>query len=172
MISKVHDDKSMKREDNHHKYSEKVTCVKWKDSYSTVLLESIIDSTDDFSSLQRHEKDISFKTSFLCPQRVKRCNKEMERVDLMGQLTSTYRLDRRSKTRYYLHLSFDLWDMALLNSHIVYGKLTQKKPSHLDFQVTEAKSIIGNYKNWRRNQQIFTMSAILFLRKHNRISLS
>ena len=73
----------------------------------------------------------------------------------MGQLTSTYRLDRRSKTRYYLHLSFDLWNMALLNSHIVYGKLTQRKSSHLDFQVTEAKSIIGNYNNWRRNPQIF-----------------
>ena len=89
MISKVHDDKSMKREDIHHKYSEKVTYVKWKGSCGTVLLESIIDSTDGFSSLQRHEKDISFKTSFPCPQLVKRCNKEMEGVDLMGQLTST-----------------------------------------------------------------------------------
>ena len=73
----------------------------------------------------------------------------------MNQLTSTYNLDRRSKTRYYLPFFFDLWDMALFNAYIVYGKLTQKKLSHLDFQVIVVKSLIGNYTNWRRNPQTF-----------------
>ena len=43
--------------------------------------------------------------------------------------------------------------MALVNAYIAYGKLTQKKLSHLDFQVILAKSLIGNYKNRRRNPQ-------------------
>ena len=73
----------------------------------------------------------------------------------MYKLTSTYPLDRRSKSRYYLYLFFDLWDMALVNVYIVYGKLTQSKFPHLNFQVTVAKSLIGNYNNRKRNPQIF-----------------
>ena len=62
----------------------------------------------------------------------------------MDQLTSTYHLDRRSETRHYLCFFFNLWVMALVNACIVYGKLTQKKLSHLDFQVIEAKNLICN----------------------------
>ena len=41
----------------------------------------------------------------------------------MDQLSPTSCLDRRSKTRYYLRLFFDLWDMGLFDVYIVYGKL-------------------------------------------------
>ena len=67
---------------------------------------------------------MSSKTTFPCPQLVKRYEKKMGGVDLMDQLTSTYRLDRRSKNRYYLRLFFDLRDMALVNAYILFGKLT------------------------------------------------
>ena len=43
--------------------------------------------------------------------------------------------------------------MASLNGYFVYGKLTQKEFSYLDFQVTLVKSLTDNYNNWRRNQQ-------------------
>ena len=89
----------------------------------------------------------------------------------MDQLTSTYRLDRRSKTRYYLPLFFDLWDMALVNGYIVYGKLTQKKLPHLDFQVIVAKILIGNYNNRGRSPETFRTTNHV-LRKHHPIRLS
>ena len=76
---------------------------------------------------------MSCKTLFPCPQLVKRCNKGMGRVDPLDQLTSTYCVDKSSKTRCYLHLFFDLWNMALVNAYIVYGKLTQNKLFYLSF---------------------------------------
>ena len=156
MMPKLPDDKSMKQGDNHYQYSEKVICIKWKDNHYIVLLGSNIDVADDCSSVQRYEKEMSSKNSLPSPQLVKRCKKEMEGVDFMDQLTSTYRLDRRSKTWYCLRLFFDLWDMASLIANFVYGKLTQKKFSHLDFQVTLVKSLISNYNNKGRNPQTFT----------------
>ena len=76
-------------------------------------------------------------------------------VDLMDQLTPTSCLERRSKTRYYLRLFFDLWDMGLVDAYIVYGKLKQTKLSHLDFQVIMVKSLIGNCNNRITNPQTF-----------------
>ena len=79
----------------------------------------------------------------------------MRGVDHIDHLTSTCRLERRSKTRYYRRPFFDLWDMALVNAYMVYGELTLKKLAHLDFQVIVAKSLIGNYNNQRGNPQKF-----------------
>ena len=114
-----------------------------------------MDGEDDCSSTQRREKGMSSKTSFPCHQFIKGYNKGMRGVDHIDHLTSTCRLERRSKTRYYLLPFFDLWDMALVNAYIVYGELTLKKLSHLDFQVILAKSLIGNYNNQRRNPEKF-----------------
>ena len=41
--------------------------------------------------------------------------------------------------------------MALVNSYIVYSKLTQNKLSHNDFNVAVAKCLIGNYNSRKRN---------------------
>ena len=95
-------------------------------------------------SVQKREKSMCSKTLFPSPQLGKRYNKEMGGVDLMDQFTYTYCLDRSSKTRRYLCLFFNLWVKALVNTYIVYGKLTQKKLSQRNFQVIGAKSLIGN----------------------------
>ena len=89
MMSKRPNDKSMKQVEIYYQYTEKVVCVKWKDNRGVVLLGSNIDGADDCFSVQRREKSTSSKTSFPCPQFVKRYNKGMGRVDLMDQLTST-----------------------------------------------------------------------------------
>ena len=73
--------------DIHYQYSEKVICIKWKDNRDIVLLESNVDGADDCSSVQRCEKGMSSKTSYPCPQLVKKYNKGMGGVDLMDQLT-------------------------------------------------------------------------------------
>ena len=47
-------------------------------------------------------------------------------VDLMDQLKPAYQLDQKSMFRFYLRLFFDLFDVALVNSFIVYKKLENK----------------------------------------------
>ena len=72
MMPKLPDDKSMKRNYIHYQYSKKVIFVKWKDNRGIVLLGSNIDGAGDCSSVQRREKSLSSKTSFLCSQLVKK----------------------------------------------------------------------------------------------------
>ena len=109
MMPNLPDHKSMKGGDIHYQYSEKVIYVKWKDNRGVVLLGSNIDGAYDYSTKQRREKGMSSKTSFPCPHSVKGYNKGRGGVDLLNSLTSTCRLDRRSKNRYCLRLFFDLW---------------------------------------------------------------
>ena len=104
-MPKLPDDKNMKRGDIHYQHFKKMICIKRKVNLGVVFLGSNNDAADDCSSVQRREKGMSSKTSFPCSQ-LKRCNKEMGGVDLMDQLTYTYRLDRRFKTRFYLPLFF------------------------------------------------------------------
>ena len=63
-------------------------------------------------------------------------------VDLMGQLKSAYQLDRRSQFRLYLRLFFDLFDVAIVNSFIVYKKFENKDLTLKEFKICmELKSL-------------------------------
>ena len=104
-MRKLPDDKNMKRGDIHYQHFKKMICIKRKVNLGVVFLGSNNDAAADCSSVQRREKGMSSKTSFPCSQ-LKRCNKEMGGVDLMDQLTYTYRLDRRFKTPFYLPIFF------------------------------------------------------------------
>ena len=95
----------------------------------------------------------------------------MVKVKLMDQLTSTYHHDRRHKTWYYLRLFFDLWDMTLVNAYIFYCKLTQKKLSHLGFQVIVVKSLATIGEVTHKHLEQPRVSTAVFLRKHHRIYL-
>ena len=63
--------------------------------------------------------------------------------------TAAYRLDRKSKCRFYLRMFFDLLDVALVISHIVYTKFGNGI-SLLNFKVAVAKTLIGRYSNRNR----------------------
>ena len=69
-------------------------------------------------------------------------------VDLLDQKTAVYRLDRKSSDgRYYLRLFFDIMDMCMVNSHIVYKECYPTGMELLDFKVLVAKSLIGSYNS-------------------------
>ena len=75
----------------------------------------------------------------------------MSGVDLFDQKTTMYRLDRKSSGgRYYLRLFFDLMDMCMVNSHIVYKECYPTGRELLDFKVLVAKSLIGSYNSRQR----------------------
>ena len=75
----------------------------------------------------------------------------MSGVDLFDQKTTMYRLDRKSSGgRYYLRLFFDLMDMCMVNSHIVYKECYPTGRELLDFKILVAKSLIGSYNSRQR----------------------
>ena len=71
----------------------------------------------------------------------------MAGVDLMEQLKLAYQLDRRSKFRFYLRLLFDQFDVALVDSHIVYKKLENKDLPLKEFKMCiEIESFLRQLK--------------------------
>ena len=50
-------------------------------------------------------------------------NQGMGGADLMDQESAAYRLDCKSKVRFYLRFFFDIIDVALVNSLTVYTKV-------------------------------------------------
>ena len=68
----------------------------------------------------------------------------------MDQKTAAYRDDRKSKYHFYLKLFFDLLDVTLVNSHIVYTKLVNSI-SLLNFKIVAAKALIGRNSNRNRS---------------------
>ena len=73
----------------------------------------------------------------------------MAGVDLMEQLKLAYQLDRRSKFRFYLHLLFDQFDVALVDSHIVYKKLENKDLPLKEFKMCMALKLNPSFVSWK-----------------------
>ena len=79
----------------------------------------------------------------------------MDGGDLLDQRTGAYKLDRKSSSgRYYLRLFFNLIDIAVVNSNVVYKALYPKGMELLDFKIVIAKSFIGDYNNRCRNTSV------------------
>lgn len=148
-MPKTKADKEMKRGDIDIQQSEDITCCKWFDNRGVVLLATNVEGMSGDSSVLRRMKGSATKTAVPCPNIVKLYNKGMGGVDLMDQKAAAYRLDRRSKVRFYLRLFFDLLDVALVNSHIVYQQLGNEL-SLLDFKIAVANGLIGRYNNRKR----------------------
>ena len=86
-----------------------------------LLLSSTLKGMNNILSVQRKEKGSSTKSSVPCPKVSKLCNSSMGRVDLMDQLTATYRLDQKSSVKFYLRIFFDLKDITCVNSSLIYN---------------------------------------------------
>ena len=65
----------------------------------------------------------------------------MDGVDIMDRKTAAYRIDRKSKYRFYLSMFVDFMDVTRVNSHIAYMKLVDDI-SLLNFKIVVAKALI------------------------------
>ena len=65
----------------------------------------------------------------------------MDGVDIMDQKTAAYRIDCKSKYRFYLSMFVDFMDVTHVNSHITYMKLVDDI-SLLNFKIVVAKALI------------------------------
>ena len=90
---------------------------------AALLLASNIERMDTCSTVQHRMTGSPSKTPINCFFVVKMYNKGIRDVDLIDQKTAAYRLDRRSKCRFYLGFVLYLINVALVNSHIVYQDL-------------------------------------------------
>ena len=115
-------DKDMERGDVDFQYAENVFAVKWFDNRGVTLVSTCQLGCNRVSSVLRRVKAVT------CPEVIKDYNSGMGGVDLLDQKTAAYKLDRKSSGgRYYLCLFFDLMDMSVVNSHLVYKGLNPLK---------------------------------------------
>ena len=110
-----------------------------------MLLGSHLEEITSISTLQRRLKGSSPKIPANCPNGIKLYNSEMGVVDLMDQLKSKYQFDQRLKFWFYLCLFFDMFDVALVNSFIVYIKLENKDLTLKEFKICIALKLIASF---------------------------
>ena len=135
----------MKRRDYQWKFYNHIVCMKWYDNKSMMLLGSHLEEITSISTVQRRLKDFSSKIPVNCPNGIELYNRKMGGVDLIDQLKSAYQLDWRSKFRFYLRLLFDLFDVALVNSFIVYRNLENKDLTLKEFKICIALKLIASF---------------------------
>ena len=123
---------------------------KWMDNRSVLLLSSALEGVNDILSVQRGEKGWKTKSSVTSPKFVKLYNSGMGGVDLMDQRTAAYRLDRKSSARFYLHIFFDLMDIACVNSYLIYNMKHPNKLSLLYYEILVAESQIQYHQGQKR----------------------
>lgn len=121
------EDKKLKRgEFDYRSTPDGITVYKWKDSKAVHLVSNYHGVS--LTSVERKEKDGS-KSTIPCPQVVYDYNRHMGGVDLHDMLRQQYGIDRKS-TKWWHRLFFGLFDMAIVNSFIMYYEHNphEKKP--------------------------------------------
>ena len=138
-------DKNLKRVIAKLKTCTNVICVKWMDSQTVTLIRSNVGNLNQILSVLPCQKGASSKSTVPCPIIVKKYNQSMGGVDLCDQYTAAYHLDRRSKFPFYLRIFFDLMDVAMVNSFIIYDTLHPNLLPYLDFTLVVSDWIILSY---------------------------
>ena len=83
------------------------------------------------------------------PSTIRQYNNSIRRNDLCDQYITAYRLDRRSKCRFYLSIFFDLMplmDVALVNSFIEYDKFVCRQVFILGVQSKVSQHMIDSFR--------------------------
>lgn len=151
----VRSDKEMKRGDidSHQSSDQKLNFVKFHDTKPVYLVSNCV-SAKVTNTKMRKQKGTAEKVSTQIPEMVTRYNSGMGGVDKSDQMKGTYAFDRRSRTKYYLRVFFDLLDTAMVNGWITHNMVqkaaNRRQLDHLEFQQSVVKGLLGSY-NTRRN---------------------
>lgn len=166
-------DKSMSRGDIFSTSWNGISFIKWMDNKAVFLLTNFL-SPIPTTTVKRRVQGSGNKINITCPEVVVKYNKNMGGVDLMDQKKVCYEVDRKAKIKYYLRLFFDLLDIAMNNSYIIYCKLHEEKRvegtllSSLEFRQVVARSLIGSFSSRQRalSSVVMTKKRISFTPKH------
>ena len=145
-------DKDTKRGLVDFQYADNVVAVKWLDNRGVTMVGICPEERDKISTVSRRVKGQSAKTSVPYPEIIKDYNSGMAGVDLLDQKTAAYKWYRKSSGwHYYPRLFFDLMDISVVSSHIIYNELNPKGMELLDSKIVLAKSVVGTLENHSRN---------------------
>ena len=76
-------------------------------------------------------------------------------VDRHNRLKVAYEVDRRSKTRFYLQILFDMFDQLLVNANILYNSLHFQKMPSCEFRLNVIKALCVECKCRKRLTKVF-----------------
>ena len=128
----------MKRGDCEFLFSGNTMACKWMENRTVLLLSSALEGMNYILSVQRRKKGSKAKSLVPRTNVVKLYNSG---VDLMDQRTAACRLDRKSSSRFYLHIFFNLMDIACVNSYLIFNMNHPNKLSLLDYKIAVAKNL-------------------------------
>ena len=141
-------DKDMKRGEVASYEASGITYVKWMDKKPVRMLSNFL-SAHPLHEVKRRKKGSKEHEKVCCP------NDLMGGIDLMDQKKVTYQFKHRSKFKYCLRVVFDMFDIAIVNSHIIYSKPASSSDGtqaidSKTFRRTVAQSLIGNFNCRKR----------------------
>jgi len=122
-----------------------LTTILWKDKRDVRILTNIHDPPAEGNFCDSNGKAIK-------PQIVADYNRHMGYVDKGDRMANSYSINRRT-WKWTKKLFFHLFDLTILNSHILYSSLGGKKISHRDFRNTLMWNLLaqaGHERNVRR----------------------
>lgn len=171
-LPKFVSDKTMKRGDIQSFFSDGIAVVKWMDNRAVFLASNFIDPFEK-TLVKRRVQGSAEKININCPLMVSSYNKGMGGVDLMDQrkviyniqcfesqtiicffyLQVYYEYDRKS-IRFYLRIFFDLFDLAITNSFIIYNKIRNQhgraSTTLFDFRTQLCTHLVNEYTGRQR----------------------
>ena len=144
------EDRKMRSGDHDYMYSDKVTCCKWFDRRSVLMLFSNIEGMSTISTVLPQQKGSASKIQVPCPDVIKMYNQDMGDVDLIDQRTVAYHLYCKSRVRFYLRIFSNLLEVVCANSFVVSNMLHSNDLTLLDFKTIIATYLIGRYTSRSR----------------------
>ena len=109
-----------------------LTAILWRDKRDVRILTNIHDPPAEGNFCNNNRKAIK-------PQIVADYNRHMGYIDKGDRMANSYSINRRT-WKWTKKLFFHLFDLAILNSYILFSSLGGKKISHSDFRNT----LLGN----------------------------
>ena len=104
-----------------------------------------------FTNVKRRKKGPSNKIAIKCPTLIK-TYENMGGIDRHYRLKVAYEVDRRSKTRFYLRIVFNMFDQLLANANILYNSLHFQK---IPFRLNVIKALCEESKGRKRSTKVF-----------------
>lgn len=111
-------------------------------------------------NVKRRKKGYANKINVKCPLAVQKYSVGMGGVDIMDQMKSYYETDRKSKTKFYFRLFFDLLDLCVQNSFIVYPQTAAQREETRNV----ATSLLWIFEVSWQNSLLAVIQAVIVLR--------
>ena len=126
-----------------HCKEESMNVVKWIDNKPVHVITSK-NPCSELTTVLRRKKGQADKVTVKCPGVVKDYNTYMGGVDIHDQMTQTNHSNRRAKFRYYIRISHNLLEQAVVNARIAWQTLhPDEKITAKDFRLQVCKGLVS-----------------------------